>query len=951
MSVAGLLANWPRIGLQVAWNVGGLQTTTPYWTDLTYLTQGSWTATGSGRQYELDAVTSGTMSWTLDNTDGKFDSLNTAGPYFGSIVPFRKAQLLATWPPTQNVLPQSLAKGSDLLNAKSGSGSLAVATVAAAPSGQTTAIAWTFPASGAASTSVGLGTTTGSFGTCDSNAVPLVGLRATAAGLSWTGSVYISALAGGTAGLTVQLRISWYGQDGVRLSTSDSTATTVPVQTSWVRATVTATAPANAVWARVSVFNSVTTSVSNTIYTTGWQFERAAAATAWADPGVTASLWTGYLERIKQRWKGAQGYADMAFVDSLAGLSKLTLSPSVLATLQALGPSRLHPLDEPAGSTTFRDLTAKHPALTVGNSTLGAGTVTAGAAVTGTGSNGSSGPVVTLVNAASTGFNQVGSFLALPAPNGPPSTGGWARLLAFRTTTVPSAGNIAALWWWGGAVGTPSQGGIYLDSGQGINASTTNAAGQQITVHNGAVSVCDGNWHIVQVVLFPDGKTLSINIDGAGAASGGSSFDCHSTGITTDNLGMNANPVNKSYLWGYSGDLALATELPTHLNPTFIDMATGFSTGWVGEASLTRAQRIVNLAGFPGTVAGLGTATLMGGLNVSNSDAVSALQVVGDSEGGQVYVDGGGTVTLAGRRWRYLHFTPDVVFGENTAGGELPYQGGVEVNLDPDHIYNTVTVTNQAGAGGVQAPDLTATNTASQQKYFASSLPRTINVQDPNEAAAATAYLSSQYAEPQPRISAVTVDPSAYPAMWPTLLQLGFGSRARLMRRPNNATAQTLETFLEQLAWKGDDTGRLTLAMQLSAASPYLGWWIVAPLHTTVHTAVNVGDTVITLDPLTGSSLNPAAGVLPAGTVLTLGYGDAVHTENVTVRSVAATVAGYTSVAVTLTAAVTHTHAVGAVVCEPLPGGYTMPASTLAGYPSSLDAGATVSATGPRVAY
>ncbi|MFC1410516.1 hypothetical protein ACEZCY_14755 [Streptacidiphilus sp. N1-12] len=952
MAVPGLLANWPRIAFQIAWNTGGPQPATPYWTDLTARLQGSWTATQSGRQYELDDVASGSMSVTLDNTDGMFDSTNPSGPYYGSIRPYRLARMTATWPPSQNLLPKGLANGSDLLDALPISGTLALATVAAAPSGHTSAVAWTFPAAGTALTvGFGLGAHNASFGTaCDSDAIPVVSLKGPAVGRQFTITSYLSALAGGTSGLSLLLRISWYRQDGTRITTTDGAAVTVPVQPSWVRATVTGTAPAGAVWLRYAVLNAATTAVSNTVYATGAQVELAGAATAWADPGTTYALWTGYLERTKQRWKGAQGFADVPCVDSLAGLSRMVLQQSLQASLLALGPDRLYPLDEPTGSTTFRDQTSAHPALTIGNSTLGAGSVTAGNAVTGSGSVGAPGPVVTITNPAPTGFNQAGSFLQLPTPNGPPSSGGWGRIICFRTSTTPPAGQVSALWWWGAPTGNASQAGMYIDSGGHVNASAANAAGQSVTTNVTTVPVCDGNWHMAVIILRADGMLLSLNVDGTGA-NGPSSFDLHGTGIRVDTIGMNANPINKSFTWGFTGDVAYACELPTNLLPTFPDLATGFATGWAGESSGARAQRILAMAGYTGAFSALGTATAMGAINVAGNDAVASLKVCADSEAGQAYVDGAGTVTLAGRRWRYLHFTPDIVFGENTGAGEIPYLGGVEVDLDPDHIYNTWAVTNQSAPNGVQQPDALGANALSQSEYFASSQTRTINVLDPAEALAAASYLASQYAEPQPRISKVVIDPSANAALWPACLGLGFGSRARLMRRPNGSpnTIQ-VETFVEQISWKGDDTGRLQLTSQLSAATPYLGWWIIASLHSTLQAVATAGTNTITLGPLTGAALNAAAAVLPVGTVLTVGYGTAAA-ENVTVKSVGATTAGYTSVVVTLTANLTSTHASGLTVCQPLPGGYSMPASTLAGFPASLDAGATLSDTSPRVSY
>jgi hypothetical protein len=125
---------------------------------------------------------------------------------------------------------------------------------------------------------------------------------------------------------------------------------------------------------------------------------------------------------------------------------------------------------------------------------------------------------------------------------------------------------------------------------------------------------------------------------------------------------------------------------------------------------------------------------------------------------------------------------------------------------------------------------------------------------------------------------------------------------------------------------------------------------VVAPLHTTLFSQANGSAQSMVLSPLTGSASNPASAVLTPGTQLVVDYGTTIA-ETVTVQSVGATSAGYTSVTVTLTGSLAHTHPAGAVVCQPIPSSLTLPAQVLASYPGSLDAGATLSASGPRVSY
>jgi hypothetical protein len=244
-------------------------------------------------------------------------------------------------------------------------------------------------------------------------------------------------------------------------------------------------------------------------------------------------------------------------------------------------------------------------------------------------------------------------------------------------------------------------------------------------------------------------------------------------------------------------------------------------------------------------------------------------------------------------------------------------------------------------------------NAASEQAYLPRTVQRSINTNDPTLQLAAGQYLASQYGQPMPRLAALNVDPASNPALWATVLKLGFGTRAQVNRRPPTgpgAAAIGVQQFVEHITWNGDDQGNLKLALQLTPAAPYLNWGVAASLHTTVQVGVPSGQPTLTFAALTGAANNPAAAVLSPGTVLTVGYGTA-NAENLTVQSVGATVAGYSNVAVTFTTSTVNPHALGEVVCQPLPANYAMPPATLAGFPASLDAVATLSAAGPRAAY
>jgi hypothetical protein len=944
------MPSWPQVRFGIAFNQNASNAGSPAFVDLSSRLRGSWSAALSGRQYELDQVQSGQMTVALWNLDGALDPLNTSSPYSPNVVPMKPGRLQAVWPPTRNLLPQNISTGtapSSAWFAFVGSAPSATGLLPA-PTGHTTATAWTFPIVGSSANGYPLLTGTTSGG-ADATAFPVVG------GLPYVLTGWLSRSPGGDTTVGITSEVLFYDQTGAQVGAATSTLAAVPVQGTWAQLSASGTTPAGAICARLAFFltNTSTTAV-NTIYLAALQLEQSASATPWTPGGVVYGLWAGFVERFPQHWDntGTYGLVDLTCVDALATLADFTMTPNTPGQLLALSPTRLYPLDEPSGSTKFRDMTGKHGFVTANASSYGAGTVTAGSSVTGTGFVGAAGPVVTLANPAPSNTPGAGSYLNLGTPNGPPSSGGWTRLICFRTTTVPSSANMT-IWNACGAAYGGASASLYIDSSQHVNAQVTSLAGNSLSAAVPTIAVCDGNWHMAAIILDPTGKILNVNVDGTGYTISGSA-DCHTSGIVSDTIGANIIPTSRYNGNYFSGDIAYACEIPTNNVPSFSDIAAGFSTGWAGETSAVRAQRILTLSGYKGPLGTQDMTTAMGGATLSGQDAMSALQLVGDSESGQVYVDGSGTVQLAGRLWRYYQNAPAVLVGEQqTTSGEIPYLGDVAVDFDTTHIYNQVSVTNQGAPGSAQQPAALSPNPTSATAYAPRTLQRTINVLDPTVPQYAANYLSQQYGQPLARIAQLTVDPASNPALWSVLLGLGFGSRVQVSRRPPTgpgAQPIVLQQFLEHLTWNGDDKGNFRASMQLSSATPFLNWWVISSLHSTLQAQSNSGTNTITLGALTGASLNPAAAVLTPGTVLTVGYGTTVA-ESATVQSVAATTAGYTTVVVTLTANLTNTHTSGQTVCQPLPGGYTLPALPLAGFPASLDAAATLSATGPRVTY
>ncbi|MEU0940096.1 hypothetical protein [Embleya sp. NPDC005971] len=951
MTAPGIMPSWPRILFSVAFAQGGATPATGNatgWIDLSSRLTGQWSADQSGRQYELDQVQSGSLSLTLSNTDGALDPSNTGSPLYPNVLPLRPCRLQAVWPPSRNLAPAVPAGGTSTpaygtsIRYTPGTGTIAAVTgLAADPTGRTNAIGWTIAASTASGAILAYGGPVG----VDAAATPVV------AGRAYTSTVYLSRpLAAGSTTVQVSVGWRWYGVNGSLLSTSLGAAVTVPRQGTWVRGQVTGTAPAGAVWGRYLVQTTTATTAIDTIYVTSLQTEEGSAATAWADPGISYNLWAGYVERWPQTWdySGTYGLTQITCIDALAALAAQTIQPSLRQQLAAYAPTMMYPLDEPEGSTQWFDATGTKGPVSIVNSAMGPGTITAGTTLEGGGSYGNPGPVVRVVNTTvGVGLDSPASMLVLPTA-GPPATGGWTRMIAFRSTAVPSSQSM--LWAATGPAffaGVGSRAGAMMSvlPGGELSVVVANAAGNlYVDDVTPGINLLDGAWHIVMVGVSPSGTQVHYGMDGFYYQSTAGAIDYHPTGATSDVVACTRTLPAGGSIWAFAGDLAYIAEIPRMLTVNeWVDIGHGFADGWNDEYSGPRFLRILGLAGYTGGTAYRAAAARMGALQGAGGDAVSALQAVADSESGQVWCDGGGTMRLDGREWRFMRPTPLYTFGENAAAGEIPYNGDLTADFDPSHIYNQVTVTNVGAGGSANSTSVSASDTASQVAYLPRSLNRAMNLSTDASAAGAAAWLVAAYKDPHPRVSTITVDASANPSVLPTLLGAQFGHRVRVRRRPPApAAAIDYQQWLEKITWSGDAGGRLQFRAQLSPADT-VPWAVAASTHTTLAVGASIGATSITVAPLTGAAANPARAAMAIGTQLIVGYGTAAA-ETVTVTGIASTAAGYTSVVLTVSA-LTAAHGVGELLVQPSVFNLTLPSLL------DLDPAATLSATGPRISY
>jgi hypothetical protein len=939
--------NWPWILATLG--LGGnpyAGSASAYFTDVTKRLVEKWSAT-RGHAYELATAQAGEWRGSLYNADGWLDPTNTLSPFAGQLLPLRQLAVVASYPATQNRLRPDTATAGDAQGFANGPlyppGSPASDVLAG-----TLGSAGDFGAAGLQLSASGSAFQGSQVYSVDCNAggspahgtSPLVVAAPVAAGNTYSFSVYVRNVTAGTAA-QLAASILWVSASGVALSSSTgvSVAFAGSLTAGWTRLTATGVCPQAGATAYIGVAVTAALAAACSLRFDALQFELGAAATAWTAPGLWYPVFNGLLERLPQSWdlNGSYGLVQPVAVDVMALLSQTILPDVLTATINAPSPGAAPPsfvysLGDPSGSTTFADSTGNRPPATVVNSKYGAAAPMPGTSVTSAATSGlplGMTTTATTLAPANTGNNTLGAASVIALPNNAsgqagPAAGsglGWTRMIAFKASSLP-AGSTPILWVAAGPGYTNASAVYLLPSSSEIvlllNDKNHSGAGLII-----ATDLDVGNWHCIIVGISADGFTYLAGADGVATwqSFGSTAYNpALAGGYLFDWIGAQAGSITDllSIDYCFSGDVATVVEWPYLLTPAQADnVYAAWKTAYAGESSGQRYARIVQLAGYQGpTAIDAGQSAAMGpATSFNGQDAMTALQQVVDTENGDHFVAGSGAVTFYGRQRRYLAYTPAVVFGEQIASGEIPYED-VVIDFDDTYIANAVAVTQQPS--GQMFSDASP---SSQATFGTRSMTRTSLSQNTFECQDEASYLLSRYQQPHPRIASITLNPAANPAVWPVVLGLEIGQRVRVMRRPPGASPIQVDAFVQAIQVDADDQANATITLQLSPVdlNPYATF---TTLRSSLQLQAASGTQVITLNPLPDAMTNSAGASLYPGQTLWLAPGTGAQTA-VTVQSLASTVPGYGSVAVTLTAALTATFAAGTPISEPLPANET----------------------------
>jgi Concanavalin A-like lectin/glucanases superfamily len=788
---------WPVLADDIAVNVGAADfTTLPVWIGLgDRVKSRSFTM---GRSFDLDRVEAGTAKYTVDNRDETLNPDNPTGPYAGLLVPYKRIRTTAMWPQTGNILNQTQSTAltpipinwgsgaSDFEN--TGHGWIAAGTTPPPGMGISTFVAFHGASSGQAQWPTGAGGE--SVSRYESpRLTSWWGLRV---GFAYTWSIYVYVPTGVPAvGISVR---------GATV-TAGTTVSSVNNTFQRLTATFVCTDPATNT---LSVFPIGPTTSPQSAFIDAAQLELGPTASAYTTTGPHHYLlYYGYVEAWPTRWDngGAYGWSDLTAVDELATIAQTKFVDAVLATRLTFNPLLVYPLTDESGSVAAGNVApTQQPYLSRVQIGAGAGAQTF---AVNTGPTGVAAPVANFAPASITNGLCLGATLSTPVtPNGGITLMAW-----FRSTSTPSAPAVLAALW----NGVSDYAKLVLGTDGGIYGRILVPGGTEVVspgTTNGPWN--DGQWHQASLVLNYGGApvTATITVD--------------TTVLATVNVtGPIASAFASLYAGGvpkggaYSGDLCYVTAYGAQPNLTG-DLYHAGADGFAGDFGYQRVQRLLGWSGHPNVSVLADPATTLQGAQVHNGKAIlQAIQDVADTDGGALWVANAG-LKYADRNYWFTQTSSSVVFGENTAGGEIPYEDGIGFSKDPAYVYNDVALSRQNGI------TTHVSDAASQAAYFPRTYPLTVYSQFDADVADHANYLLYKYGNAANRVQALEVESAARPSAYPSVLQELFGTRVTVNRRLSNGQLQTADHFIDQITRDiSDSSWRTTYRPAPAAGSTF----------------------------------------------------------------------------------------------------------------------------------
>ncbi|MEU9975086.1 LamG-like jellyroll fold domain-containing protein [Streptomyces sp. NPDC051014] len=694
-------------------------------------------------------------------------------PYYPNVVPRRRVRVR-----TANLTPKEVSTGGEVTRSAS-------QFYTGGQAGQSSA--WSsFAKSGAGAVQVNFGNN----GTADfasgvycgyMSARRPLGTAKVVAGQTYSCAAQVR-LGFSSPALSVKCRIRWYDSDGGFIGVSDSGAAWPLQKGTYLSVSNTGLiAPANAAWAAIQIGTTGGDGAgSGYVQIDEVQLELGSTLSPWSPGG---SIFHGYIEKWPVTTEGLTAQVEVSAVDGFSVFSNTDLRAAMQAEVLTTGPLGYWTLGDPVGATRLENLANDQQPAKLANSKYGAGTPLLGAdSVVAKDST-------TCYSLANVSVNQ-GTVVDICNGGQRNYPLGTAFSVAFWCLPVrPSSGMFNTLF-----AGWSDSGADFLwiriDSSGKLQITTTYTDGTQtVFVSNSALSTSKPSF----VAVTLDQGVTRLYLNGA--------YQQQDSGPTPTNVdirdlrwasfaGRQAGSIYAEYANGRIGHVAIWDKriVATDLDPIW---RLGDNGGVdFSEDEATRIDRIAQMAFYQGETAyDSGKSVLQGPSWSDGTSALDELQGAAEDASGYIFMDGDGRLTYHNRDRR--QGAPVRYTLADSQG--LPYEPGLQFEMDEDRIINEVSYKRTNGIEGVLKDQASIDAFGRKSKSIELRVTSDSSVQD------AAYNLLGDYSQPVVRCDSVTLNCSATPDLFFVALGVEVGDRITLADLPSQAPESSLDFYVEAI--------------------------------------------------------------------------------------------------------------------------------------------------------
>ncbi len=503
------------------------------------------------------------------------------------------------------------------------------------------------------------------------------------------------------------------------------------------------------------------------------------------------NLWAGFNEDWGNRRIQTTGVTRLTMSDRLARAATIKLQPALRSEILSDSPAYFYPFSDGFGTTSAGDVTGAPGAPTLNLLQIGSGGTLDFGAGAAPGPDGGTLAAFTrssanngkcLVNSGVMDVNGGITGITLEATVRPSS----AATVMDVASLYRSPGYDYDAYCRLGISATGKAVANVIDAGYSVSVNLTGTT----TLSTTALST------IAVVQSSPSAGTVTVTLYVNGVSEASSTYSTPLFTLPYYNLTVGGSFVTGNTFPStnlFDGQLANVAVWKTALSAArLLDHAQGVS-GWIGELTSARFNRMCRISGMPSTLYAAPTAgaSSMSAQPTSGVSLLDALKTIAEAEQGVIYVNGSGVLTFAARAVRYA--APVYVTLDATKGGQ--------VMSEAEFITDTSNLVNDVSASRPGGPTLRVVDATSVSNYDTHDKTITLYVSTDSQAQNAAEWIVYTNSSPEARTDSVTVNVVGYANSGgdvAALLSAEVGARLASTNLPADVSAtSTVDLFIE----------------------------------------------------------------------------------------------------------------------------------------------------------